>query len=751
MSVTRLRKKQPEQSLGTFVRRGGHLHCERVPLREIAETVGTPTYVYSRERILENYAAIAQDTSRPELVCFAVKALSNLAVLELLADAGCGFDVVSGGELARVLEVRAEPRKIVFSGVAKTDAELAEALWAGIGCFNVESEQEMVQLSTIAVHIGKTAPVALRVNPAIDAQTYPHVATALRQSKFGVPIRRARTLYRKARKLPGLELVGVAFHLGSQITSLQPFSAGVREVARLIQQLLADGHSLRHVDVGGGLGIAYGGRAPPAISHWLATLRRGLSGVRRQLSLIVEPGRAITGDAGVLLTRVLGEKQSADRRFVLVDAAMNDLLRPALYDAHHPIVPVSAGRGREHLVDVVGPVCESADFLGKRRRLPELPVGELLAVLDAGAYGFTMASNYNSRPRPAEVLVEDRRFRVDPAARVADRPLARRGLRPLFTPRIEKTAPSPLRYASFHSLPSGGRIATAFRGSYTALATPFRNGAVDEAALRRLVDFQLRGGTDGLVPCGTTGESPTLTTSERERIIAVVVEQAGGKIPVVAGGPGNDTRLSVEAAKRAKALGANAVLAVTPYYNKPTQEGLYRHYSAIAEAALPVVAYNVPSRTSVDLLPETVARLHQAGAIAALKEATASMTRALELVELTSGKLTLLSGDDFTVAPFLACGGHGVISVSSNVVPAAMKRLVAAGLAGDVAGARTEQLRLQVLHRMLFAETNPIPIKAALAELDLCSAELRLPLAPLSERLLPQLRSALSSVSEVSK
>jgi 4-hydroxy-tetrahydrodipicolinate synthase len=269
--------------------------------------------------------------------------------------------------------------------------------------------------------------------------------------------------------------------------------------------------------------------------------------------------------------------------------------------------------------------------------------------------------------------------------------------------------------------------------------------------LRRLVDFQLRGGTDGLVPCGTTGEAPTLTTAERERVIAVVVEQAKGRVPVVAGGPGNDTRGSVEAAQRAKSLGANAVLAVTPYYNKPTQEGLYRHYSAIAETGIPVVAYNVPSRTGVDLLPETVARLHKSGALAGLKEATGSMTRALELVELTEGALALLSGDDFTVAAFLACGGHGVISVSSNLVPGAMKRLVAAGLAGDPSTARLEQLRLQDLHRALFAETNPIPLKAALAELDLCGAELRLPLTPLSERLLPQLRSALSTVSEVSK
>ena len=306
----------------------------------------------------------------------------------------------------------------------------------------------------------------------------------------------------------------------------------------------------------------------------------------------------------------------------------------------------------------------------------------------------------------------------------------------------------------FHAL-EASRLATLFRGSFTALVTPFRGGRLDDVALRRLVDFQLAGGTDGLVPCGTTGEAPTLSSAEREEVISVVVDQVharvGGKVPVIAGGPGNDTRSSLEIAKRAKSLGADALLAVTPYYNKPTQEGLYRHFSVLAEAGLPVIAYNVPSRTSVDLLPETVGRLHAAGAIAGLKEATGSMPRALELVELTRGELPLLSGDDFTVAPFLACGGHGVISVSSNVVPRAMKTLVEAGLAGNARDACREQQRLQALHRALFTETNPIPVKTALAELGLIGPEIRLPLIPLSERLLPQLRSALAEVSEVSK
>ena len=290
-------------------------------------------------------------------------------------------------------------------------------------------------------------------------------------------------------------------------------------------------------------------------------------------------------------------------------------------------------------------------------------------------------------------------------------------------------------------------MAVRFRGSFTALVTPFRGGQIDEAGLRRLVDHQLAGGTDGLVPCGTTGESPALSEEEQARVIALVAEQAKGRVPIIAGGPGNDTRRSVEAAKRAKAAGADAVLAVTPYYNKPTQEGLFRHFAAIAETGVPVVAYNVPSRTSVDLLPETAARLWRAGAIAGLKEATASMIRALDLVEATAGELPLLSGDDFTVAPFIACGGHGVISVSSNAVPKRMKALVSAALAGDVKTALAEQLRLLPLHRALFAETNPIPIKAALAELKICDAELRLPMTPLSEALLPKLRASLSEVA----
>jgi diaminopimelate decarboxylase len=396
--------------MSAFHRSKGELRCEGVALQKIADTVGTPAYVYSRAQLLANYAAIADGPHRPNLVCYSVKALSNLAVLKLLAEAGSGFDVVSGGELARVLAAGGEASKVVFSGVAKTDSELAEALWAGIGCFNVESEQELAQLSAVAQHLQKTAPFSLRVNPDIDARTHPYVATALRESKFGVPLGRARALYAAASKLPGLQPVGVDFHLGSQIASLAPFRQAVREVGALVAALLRDGHPIRHLDVGGGLGIPEGKRRPPTPAQWLAVLRRELRAL--PVALLVEPGRAIAGNAGALLTRVLGHKNQSGRRFLLVDAAMNDLIRPALYDARHEIVPVQATRVPAALVDVVGPVCESADFLAKRRRLPLVAPGGLLAVLDAGAYGFSMSSNYNSRLRPPEVLVEGSTFRI---------------------------------------------------------------------------------------------------------------------------------------------------------------------------------------------------------------------------------------------------------------------------------------------------------------------------------------------------
>jgi 4-hydroxy-tetrahydrodipicolinate synthase len=288
-----------------------------------------------------------------------------------------------------------------------------------------------------------------------------------------------------------------------------------------------------------------------------------------------------------------------------------------------------------------------------------------------------------------------------------------------------------------------------FRGSWVALVTPFLDGKVDEPALRRLVDLQIAAKTDGLVPCGTTGESVTLTVAERERVIAVVVEQSQGRLPVIAGGPGNDTAAAVEAARRAKALGADGVLAVTPYYNKPTQEGLFRHFAAIAEAGLPVVAYNVPSRTVADLMPETLGRLAERRVIAGVKEATGSMARLLEIRERGGDALDLLSGDDFTIAPFMACGGHGVISVSANLVPQRVRAIVHDALEGRLPAAVEEQLRLGPLHRALFLEANPIPVKAAMALLGRCGPELRLPLTPLSPTHVPALRAALAGLGEL--
>ena len=397
-------------TLTHFRPRAGELWCEGVALTAIAKAVGTPVYVYSRAQLLRNYRALANAPGAPSLICYAVKALSNLAVLKLLADEGSGFDVVSGGELARVMAAGGDPAKVVFSGVAKSEDELAEALGLGIRCFNVEGEEELELLSEVAVRLGKTAPTSLRVNPHVDAKTHPYIATALRESKFGIPISRARAVYRRAANLPGLHVKGLDFHLGSQITSLGPFREALAEIGALWDALIRDGHTLEHLDVGGGLGIRYQNKNPPSPQAWLALLRRCLGG--RQLQLLIEPGRAIAADAGVLLTRVLGHKRGQARRFLLVDAGMNDLLRPALYDAYHAILPVTQTRGRSELLDVVGPVCESADFLARRRRLVPPERGGLLAVMDAGAYGFTMGSSYNSRLRPAEVLVDGDRFEV---------------------------------------------------------------------------------------------------------------------------------------------------------------------------------------------------------------------------------------------------------------------------------------------------------------------------------------------------
>ena len=396
-----------------FQRKRGQLYCEDVPLADLAEEVGTPAYVYSQATLLR-HARVFKSALRglDFLACFAVKSAPNLALLRLLAAEGYGFDIVSGGELFRATEAGGDARRIVFSGVGKRTDEMAAALDAGILQFNCESEEELEQLSRVAIRKKTTAPVALRVNPDVDARTHPYIATALASSKFGVPAARVRKAYRLAASLPGLRVEGVACHIGSQIQQVRPFTEAAGKMRELVLQLRADGHDIRRLDMGGGLGVPYGdGPAPASPQQYGEALVRALKGL--PVEILLEPGRLLVANAGVLLSRVLLTKEGhRGRKFVVIDAAMNDLLRPALYDAHHEIEPVGRPRRGAERVDVVGPVCESADVLAKRRRLPPLSSGDLVILRTAGAYGMAMASQYNARPRPAEVLVEGRSWRI---------------------------------------------------------------------------------------------------------------------------------------------------------------------------------------------------------------------------------------------------------------------------------------------------------------------------------------------------
>lgn len=390
----------------------GRLFCEEAPLEEIAAVAGTPCYVYSRRAILDRYCAYDNALKGiPHTVCYAVKANSNLAILKLLAEAGAGFDIVSGGELYRVLEAGGDPTKIVFSGVGKTPAEFEYALARGILSFNCESEGELAVLDEIAGRQGKRAQVALRVNPDVDAATHPYISTGMSLHKFGIDMGEIEQVYDYAASLPNLDVSGVSCHIGSQLLDAAPLLEAVDKVLALIDRLTARGIVIRHLDVGGGLGVAYKPEdQTPAIDQYLDQLRERLT--MRNLHLLLEPGRSIVGEAGALLTRVLYRKQTPQKEFVIVDAAMNDLLRPALYQSHHEIVPVLEPQGEPMLADVVGPVCETGDFLARNRRLAAVVPGDLLAVLTAGAYGFTLASNYNSRVRAAEVLVDGQQWRV---------------------------------------------------------------------------------------------------------------------------------------------------------------------------------------------------------------------------------------------------------------------------------------------------------------------------------------------------
>jgi diaminopimelate decarboxylase len=386
-----------------FGYRNGELHAESVPLVQIAERYGTPCYVYTRRGLTETYRAF--DTAfaaRDHLVCYAVKANSSLAVLNLLARLGSGFDIVSGGELARVMAAGGDPRKVVFSGVGKTAEEMRQALAAGILCFNVESEPELERLDAVAAKAGTTASVSLRVNPDVDPRTHPYIATGLKQNKFGIPYGDALALYRRARGMRHLAVSGIGCHIGSQLTEVTPFVAALDRVLELADRLQVEGIPLAHVDIGGGLGIRYRDETPPAVTDYARSLMGRLGS--RALRLLLEPGRALVGSAGLLLTRVEYLKRGAERNFAVVDAAMNDLLRPALYDAWHEVLPVKAGSG-DTPYEIVGPVCETGDFLARARMLT-LGEGDLLAVMAAGAYGMSMSSNYNSRPRAAEIMVD---------------------------------------------------------------------------------------------------------------------------------------------------------------------------------------------------------------------------------------------------------------------------------------------------------------------------------------------------------
>lgn len=388
-----------------FEYRNGALHAESVSLAQIAEHYGTPCFVYSRAALTEAYRSFdAAFAAHDHLICYAVKANSSLAILNLFARLSSGFDIVSGGELARVLAAGGDPAKVVFSGVGKSSEDIRTALNAGILCFNVESAAELERINRIAGEIGKTASVSLRVNPDVDAKTHPYIATGLRQNKFGVAYSAAVALYRHAAQLKHVRITGIDCHIGSQLTEISPFVAALDKVLALIDQLEQEDIPVKHLDLGGGLGIRYQAEEhPPSVNEYASALLRRLG--NRKQKLLFEPGRLLTGNAGVLLTRIEYLKTGEEKNFAIIDAAMNDLMRPALYDAWHDIVAVNASTAPEQTWEIVGPVCETGDFLGRERRL-RIQEGDLLAIMSAGAYGMSMSSNYNTRPRAAEVMID---------------------------------------------------------------------------------------------------------------------------------------------------------------------------------------------------------------------------------------------------------------------------------------------------------------------------------------------------------
>lgn len=398
--------------MNPFTYRENRLYAEGVAVSDIAARHGTPCYIYSRAALESAFGAyVAALEGCEHLVCYAVKANSNLAVLDVLARAGAGFDIVSGGELQRVLHAGGDPAKVVFSGVGKTPAEMAQALQAGIRCFNLESAAELDVLDRVAGDMGRVAPVSVRVNPDVDAMTHPYISTGLRENKFGLSAEDARLVYRRARDLEHVEVVGLDCHIGSQLTEISPFIDALHRLLSLVDELAADGITIRHLDLGGGLGVRYRDEEPPSVADYIGAIREVLGD--RDIELMFEPGRSIAANAGLLVMQVEYLKSTPDHHFALVDTAMNDMIRPALYQAWLDIQPVERGtNGTRQQWDIVGPVCETGDFLGKERDLA-LAAGDLLAMSGAGAYGFTMSSNYNSRPRAAEIMVDgDRDFVV---------------------------------------------------------------------------------------------------------------------------------------------------------------------------------------------------------------------------------------------------------------------------------------------------------------------------------------------------
>jgi len=395
-----------------FAYRDGRLFAEGVDLADLAVAVGTPFYCYSHAHLSEQAERFdAAFAKLPHLTCFSVKACSNLAILALMARRGLGFDIVSGGELARCLAAGAAPATIVYSGVGKTAAEMKQALEAGIRCFNVESPGELDLLNQVAGELGVTAPVALRVNPDVDPQTHPYISTGLKENKFGISHREAVAEYQRAAAMANIEVVGIDCHIGSQLTSVQPFLDALDRLLALVAQLAAAGVTVRHLDLGGGLGIRYRAESPPTPAEYATPLVERI--LPTGLTVILEPGRVLVGNGGCFVTRVLYTKENDGKRFVIVDAGMNDLVRPTLYGAYQEILPVAAHAERPNrIVDVVGPICESGDFLARSRELVVVRPGELLAVMSAGAYGFSMASTYNTRPRVAEVMVQGERYHL---------------------------------------------------------------------------------------------------------------------------------------------------------------------------------------------------------------------------------------------------------------------------------------------------------------------------------------------------